>query len=192
MGRCLPPVLSPSASGGTVRELQDRIHQMQATKLDTRRRPHPSVARRPPAGRVPQAGRELLGRAVADPAHVLLAGPSAAGSWCAIVGIPEFGIEAAAARNRPRPAGAGAASRRTLAHGRAALADVLSVVAARPPKHASAAAAARLAARHQPARHDPARAGRVGRRARRRSASPRADGAASATATATSPPGRPR
>jgi hypothetical protein len=137
-----------ASSGGTVRELQDRIHQMQATKLDTRRVPtHPSLAGLLPGGFLKQ-GASYSVEGSLTLLMALVAGPSAAGAWCAIVGVPEFGIEAAASFGIdldrlalvPHPG----EHWLTVA---AALADVLSVVVARPSKHTSAAAAARLAAR---------------------------------------------
>lgn len=78
----------------------------------------------------------------------LLSAPSRDGAWCGVVGLPDFGIEAAAglgiALDRlvqvPRPGD------RWLAV-TAALVDALPVVAMRPPSPARPADAARLAAR---------------------------------------------
>ena len=78
----------------------------------------------------------------------LLAAPSAAGSWCAVVGVPEFGVEAASHFGVdldrlvlvPRPAEQWLAVT-------AAIADVMSVVVTRPPKRTTDSSVARLAAR---------------------------------------------
>lgn len=78
----------------------------------------------------------------------LLAEPSGAGAWCAAVGMPELGVEAASQ--------AGVALDRLVLVSRpgrqwlsvvAALAEVVSVVAVRPGSSVSPADAARLAAR---------------------------------------------
>ncbi|HEY0259689.1 MAG TPA: hypothetical protein VGC18_07550 [Lacisediminihabitans sp.] len=79
----------------TVERLQARIRQMQETRLDTRLIPtHPAIAGLLPGGGLKQGAVYSV-----DPSATLLmallAGPSAAGSWCGIVGVPEFGIEAA-------------------------------------------------------------------------------------------------
>src|ERR1700712_2864889 len=79
----------------SVEELQSRIRQMQATKLDTRLVPtHPAIGRLLPGGGLKQGAAYSVERSSAL-IMALLAGPSAAGSWCAVVGIPEFGVEAA-------------------------------------------------------------------------------------------------
>lgn len=81
----------------TVRELQDRIRGMQRTRLDSRELPtHPALADLVPGGAL-AAGR---GYAVAESTSLALAlaqGPSAAGSWCAVVGLPDLGVGAVAA-----------------------------------------------------------------------------------------------
>ncbi|HEX4057007.1 MAG TPA: hypothetical protein VHX87_01665, partial [Galbitalea sp.] len=78
----------------------------------------------------------------------LLAGPSAAGSWCGVVGVPEFGIEAAASFGIdldrlvlvPHPGDQWLAVT-------AAVADVMTVVVTKPPRQASDASLSRLSAR---------------------------------------------
>jgi hypothetical protein len=78
----------------------------------------------------------------------LLATPSAAGAWCGIVGVPEFGIEAAAAFGIdlerlvlvPHPGDQWLTVT-------AAVADVLEVVVAKPPRQASESSLSRLSAR---------------------------------------------
>jgi hypothetical protein len=79
-----------------VRELQARIRRMQRNKLDTRALPtNPALTDLLPGG-VLTAGSVY---SVADSTTLalsLLQAPSAAGSWCAVVGMPDLGIEAAA------------------------------------------------------------------------------------------------
>lgn len=150
----MPPTASPAVlahpreTGETVRELQARIRQMQATKLDSRSIPtHPAIARLLPGGGL-QEGSVYSVAGSGTLLMALLAGPSAAGSWCGIVGVPEFGVEAASRFGIdlerlvlvPNPGEHWLAVT-------AAVADVLSVVVARPPKRASDSSIARLAAR---------------------------------------------
>jgi hypothetical protein len=144
-GLALAVADAPSPS---VHELQARIRSMQATKLDTRAIPtHPAIAQLLPGGSLRQG-------AVYSVAHsatlimALLAGPSAAGSWCGVVGVPEFGIEAAGSFGIdlerlvlvPDPGDQWLAVT-------AAVADVMGVVVLRPPKRASDGNLSRLAAR---------------------------------------------
>ena len=140
--------VADTSADETVRELQARIQGMQATKLDARRVPtHPAVGRLLPDGALKQGVSYSVDWSMSL-LMLLLAGPSAAGSWCGVVGIPEFGIEAAASQGIvlerlalvPHPG----EHWLTVA---AALADVLSVVAVRPAKRVGDAAAARLSAR---------------------------------------------
>lgn len=78
----------------------------------------------------------------------LLAAPSAAGSWCAVVGVPEFGAEAAQRYGIeldrlvlvPRPGD-------QWLNVTAAVAEVMDVVVTRPGPRAGAAATGRLAGR---------------------------------------------
>lgn len=138
---------SPSAPA-TVDDLQARIRQMQATKLDARLIPTPSAIGR----LLPGAGLRR-GAAYSIDSSVmllmaLLAAPSAAGSWCGVIGVPEFGIEAARrfgiVLDRlvlvPHPG----ARWLTVT---AAIADVLAVVVTRPPGRPTDADASRLMAR---------------------------------------------
>jgi len=131
-----------------VLELQSRIRSMQATKLESRGLPtHPAIARLLPGGGLQQGSvYSVVGSTTLLMA--LLAGPSAAGSWCGVVGVPEFGIEAAARFGidlerlvlvpNPGDQWLGVTS---------AIADVMTVVVARPPKRASDSSVTRLAAR---------------------------------------------
>lgn len=131
----------------TVSELQARIRSMQATKLDSRRIPtHPAIAELLGGGLKQGAAYSVERSAMLIMA--LLAGPSAAGSWCAVVGVPEFGVEAASRFGIdldrlvlvPHPGDQWLAVT-------AAIADVMGVVVTRPPKRATDASVARLSAR---------------------------------------------
>lgn len=132
----------------SVRELQSRIRQMQGTKLDTRSLPtHPAIASLLPGGGLQQGAAYSVDRS-ATLLMALLAGPSAAGSWCGVVGVPEFGVEAAAGHGIdldrlvlvPHPGDQWLTVT-------SAIADVLTVVVVKPPRTASDGAVARLAAR---------------------------------------------
>ncbi len=132
----------------TVSELQSRILQMQSTKLDSRSIPtHPSIGALLPGGSLREGAAYSVDRSMTL-LMALLAGPSAAGSWCGVVGVPEFGVEAAERFGIdlarlvlvPDPGDQWLAVT-------AAIADVMGVVATRPPKRASDASVARLAAR---------------------------------------------
>jgi hypothetical protein len=131
-----------------VRELQARISSMQATKLDTKLIPtHPVIAKLLPGGGLQQGAAYSVDRS-AMLLMTLLAAPSAAGSWCAVVGVPEFGVEAASHFGIdldrlvlvPRPGDQWLAVT-------AAIADVMGVVVTRPPRRASDSSVSRLAAR---------------------------------------------
>lgn len=107
---------------------------------------HPALAGLLPGGGLrPGAAYSVTGGALL---LALLAEPSAAGAWCGVVGLPELGAEAARsagiALDRfamvPQP------GERWLSVV-AALAEVLPVVAVRPPGKVGEADAARLAAR---------------------------------------------
>jgi hypothetical protein len=131
-----------------VEELQERIRQLQAPRLDARDLPtHPALARLLPGGALQKGSTYSVDNSLTL-LMLLLAAPSAAGLWCGVVGVPEFGIEAAAgfgiALERlvlvPRPGDQWLAAT-------AALADALSVIVTRPPRQASDASGARLSAR---------------------------------------------
>jgi hypothetical protein len=141
--------LAPDAARfSTIEELQGRIRSMQATKLDSRLIPtHPAIAELLPGGGLKQGAMYSLENS-ATLLLALLSGPSAAGSWCGVVGVPEFGIEAAASFGIdldrlvlvPSPGDQWLAVT-------AAIADVLTVVVAKPPRRAGDASLARLSAR---------------------------------------------
>ena len=84
------------AQGDVVRELQARIRRMQRNKLDTRELPtNPALADLLPGGAL-AAGSTYSVVGSTTLALALLQGPSAAGAWCAVVGMPDLGVEAAA------------------------------------------------------------------------------------------------
>lgn len=137
-----------AAAPSRVAELQARIRSMQATKLDSKLIPtHPAIAGLLPGGGLQQGAAYSIDSS-AMLLMTLLAAPSAAGSWCAVVGVPEFGVEAAGHFGIdldrlvlvPRPAEQWLAVT-------AAIADVMSVVVTRPPKRATDSSVSRLAAR---------------------------------------------
>lgn len=132
----------------TVQQLQARISQMQATTLDTRIVPtHPAIAGLLPGGGLKQGAVYSVDHSVTL-LMALLAGPSAAGSWCGVIGVPEFGVEAAGRFGidlerlvlvpHPGEQWLGVA---------AAIADVLGVVVIRPPQRATDSNVSRLTAR---------------------------------------------
>ena len=90
------PEEGASGTSDVVRELQARIRGMQRTTLDTRALPtHPALAELLPGGALAAGGVYAVDNSTTL-ALGLLQGPSAAGSWCAVVGVPDLGLEAAA------------------------------------------------------------------------------------------------
>lgn len=139
---------APVARPDTVAELRSRIRSMQATKLESTLLPtHPAIAGLLPGGGLQQGAAYSVERS-AMLLMTLLAGPSAAGTWCGVVGVPEFGIEAAQHFGIdldrlvlvPHPGEQWLAVT-------AAIADIMGVVVTRPPKRANDSSVARLAAR---------------------------------------------
>lgn len=129
-------------------ELQERIRQLQTPRLDTPGLPtHPTLARLLPGGALQEGATYSIDRSLTL-LMLLLAAPSAAGLWCGVVGVPEFGIEAAAGFGIdlerlvlvPHPGDQWLAAT-------AALADAMGVIVTRPPRQASDASVARLSAR---------------------------------------------
>jgi hypothetical protein len=144
----LPSAPGVSASTDRVAELQSRITQMQSRTLNSPLIPtHRAIGKLLPGGGLQQGSVYSI-----DPSTMLLmallAPPSAAGSWCAVIGVPEFGIEAAERFGVdlerlvlvPHPGDQWLAVT-------AAIADVVDVVVTRPPSRASDSAVARLASR---------------------------------------------
>src|ERR1700761_702178 len=86
----------PSDVASTIEQLQGHIRSMQSPRLDARLIPTaPAIADLLPGGGLKQGAMYSLQNS-ATLLLALLAAPSAAGLWCGIVGVPEFGIEAAA------------------------------------------------------------------------------------------------
>ena len=132
----------------SVQELQSRIASMQVRKLDSRTLPtHPAIAGLLPGGGL-QEGSVYSVAGSGTLLMALLAAPSKAGAWCGVVGVPEFGVEAAQRFGIelerlvlvPEPGDQWLAVT-------AAIADIMGVVVMRPPKRASDGAITRLAAR---------------------------------------------
>ncbi len=131
-----------------IRLLQSRIREMQATTLPTRGiATHPMFANLLPDGMM-QAGSSYSVLGSLSLTMSMLAAPTSAGSWCAVVGVPEFGAAAAAAHgvDLSRLVVVPDAGSQWLAV-TAALVDVLAVVVVRPSRRVSDSDAARLSAR---------------------------------------------
>jgi hypothetical protein len=140
--------LASSSPPDRVQELQARIRQMQSTTLESRGIPtHPAIAELLPGGELKQGAAYSIDRS-AMLIMTLLAAPSAAGTWCAVVGVPEFGVEAAAQYGVdldrvvlvPHPGDQWLAVT-------AAVADVMGVVVTRPPARTTDSSVSRLSAR---------------------------------------------
>jgi len=148
MTSAAPHLSEPVADRAQVHELQTRIRQMQATKLESRTlQTHPALSPLLPGGAL-KAGAAYSVRGSTTLLMAMLAGPSAAGAWCGVVGMPDFGAEAAGRFGIdlerlvlvPHPGD----DWLTVT---AAVVDVLSVVAVAPPSRARDGDVARLTAR---------------------------------------------
>ncbi|RZU65199.1 hypothetical protein EV379_1522 [Microterricola gilva] len=137
-----------AGANARVLELQARIHSMQATTLDERALPTlPALASVLPGGALRQGSVYSVSGSTTL-AMAMLAAPSAGGAWCGVVGVPDFGVEAAARIGielerlvlAPSPGDQWLTVT-------AALVDVLTVVVTRPPRRVGDADAARLSAR---------------------------------------------
>lgn len=86
------------SDASTVDRLHDLIERQDAAPAATRLPVHPSLSQAFPEGLRSGSGYALQGTTsgVTSVALALLAGPSQQGSWCAVVGLPDLGIEAAA------------------------------------------------------------------------------------------------
>ena len=141
-------VLVPENAVRSVPELRARMEQLQGRRMDAAVLPaHPALAALLPGGGL-RAGSSYSLAPSPVLLSALLAPPSQHGSWCAVVGWPEFGTEAAA--------GSGVVLERTVLVPSpgprwmsvvATLAEVMPLIAVRPPGRVSDAEAARLAAR---------------------------------------------
>jgi hypothetical protein len=141
-------VAQASAELDRIRELRSRISHMQRMRLETKTiGTLDAFAPLFPDGAL-HAGAAYSVAASMSLVMGLLAGPSGAGEWCGVVGVPEFGIEAAARLGVdlerlvliPHPGDQWLGVT-------AALADALGVVVTRPAGRVSDADAARLGAR---------------------------------------------
>lgn len=133
---------------GRVLELQARIRSMQATTLDSRALPTlPALAPLLPGG-VLRQGSVYSVTGSLSMAMAMLAAPSSSGAWCGVVGVPDFGAEAAArfGIELERLVLAPSPGNQWLTV-TAALADVLAIVVVQPPRLVSDADAARFGAR---------------------------------------------
>ncbi|UCR88732.1 hypothetical protein [Mycetocola spongiae] len=132
----------------TVARLRERISSMQRSELESQPLPTSEPVARLLPGRALRAGAVYSVQDSVSLAMALMAGPSAAGAWCGVVGLPEFGLEAAAQIGInlerlvlvPRPG-------REWLEVTAALADVVTVVLASPPSRLPAGEVARLSSR---------------------------------------------
>lgn len=131
------------APAPTLDELRARVDQMQGRPAAQPVATHPAFA-----GLLQLQTGSSYGVDSASLAMALMAGPSADGAWCGVVGSAEFGLEAAAA--------AGVELRRTILvpdpgeawlEVTAALIDVLGVVVVAAPSAASGKDVSRISAR---------------------------------------------
>ncbi|MCS5719465.1 hypothetical protein N1027_15105 [Herbiconiux sp. CPCC 205763] len=139
---------SPAPAGEEIRALQSRIQQMQATKLDTRSvRTHPALEALLPGGSL-RSGAAYSVESSTALVMALMAGPSADGVWCGVVGLPDFGVEAASrfGIDLERLALVPHPGEEWLTV-TAAMADVVGVVVTRAPSRVTDSAIARLQAR---------------------------------------------
>ncbi len=139
---------SPATAGEEIARLQSRIRDMQSTRLDTRAvRTHPALAGLLPGGSLRVGAAYSVEQSTAL-VMALMAGPSADGLWCGVVGMPDFGIEAASrfGIDLERLALVPDPGEEWLA-ATAAMADVVGVVVTRVPGRVSDATVSRLQAR---------------------------------------------
>ncbi|WP_415127759.1 hypothetical protein [Microbacterium sp.] len=132
----------------TVHDLRAQVERLQGRRLDAPVLPVASaLARLLPGGGLQTGAAYTLGRSTSL-LFALLARPSREGSWCAVVGVPHLGAEAAlkAGVDLSRLVLIPDPGERWLAV-TSAVADVLPVVVVRPPARASGGEVARLAAR---------------------------------------------
>ena len=139
-----------TARADEIRRLQDRIRGMQRTRLADRTLPtSEALAELLPDGALAAGGSYVVDGSTTL-ALELLRGPSRAGSWCAVVGMPDLGLEAVAAAGLdlerlvlvPQPGDQWLSVV-------SALVDAVAVVLVQPPARARVgdAAASRLASR---------------------------------------------
>src|SRR6478735_1423623 len=134
--------------GNQVLQLRAQLERVQGLRLDAPVLPvHSALAALLPGGGLKPGAAYTLGRSMSL-LLALLARPSQDGSWCGVIGMPELGAEAAEAIgvDLARLVLVPDAGSRWLAV-TATLAEVLPVVAVRPPARAGDAEMARLGAR---------------------------------------------
>lgn len=140
----------PESAGQSRSEsgLQEKINQMQGSRLGSRRLPTiPALGRILPGGGL-MAGAAYSVENSTTLAMALLAGPSGSGAWCSVIGIPDFNVEAASNLGIdldrliliPHLDGQWLAVT-------AAMVDVVSVILTRAPSTITGSDAARLRAR---------------------------------------------
>jgi hypothetical protein len=139
--------LAPVAGGGKVPSAARVQQALDTAGVDRELPTHPAVSELL-AGASLRGGSVYSVRGSAALVMALMAGPSAEGAWCGVVGVPSFGAEAAR--------GLGVDLERLVLvpdPGRewlsvvAALVDALTVVVVRPPGEVTPGEASRLAAR---------------------------------------------
>ncbi|QDP96788.1 hypothetical protein FOE78_13515 [Microlunatus elymi] len=126
-----------------IQELRQRMHRMQGTSVS---QPLPTVPALAELLRLRTGASYAVDRPVL--AMLAMAGPSGAGAWSAVIGMPDFGLEAAAELGVelertvlvPEPGEA-------WLEVTAALADVLGVIVVRAPQQVTQHQASRLASR---------------------------------------------
>jgi len=137
-----------TAAAEDVQRLRAQMERMQGRKLDAPVLPtHPALAGLLPGRGLRPGAAYSLGSS-SSLLFALLAQPSQTGSWCGVVGMPGFGAEAAEAAGVdlsrvvliPDPGARWLAVTATIA-------DVLPVVAVRPPERAKDSDIAKLAGR---------------------------------------------
>src|SRR5690554_5466584 len=141
------PTLATATPNPLPEELQARIRSMQATRLDERSLPTlPALQSLLPGGLRQGTAYSVTGSTTL--AMTMLVAPSAQGAWCGVLGMPDFGTEAASSLGIdlerlvlvPSPG----SQWLTVA---AAMTDVLGLVIARPPARITPAEISRLGAR---------------------------------------------
>jgi hypothetical protein len=133
---------------GELERLRAQVERMQGRRLDAPPLPtHPALARLLPGGGLRPGAAYSIAPSSAL-LFTLLSAPTQAGSWCAAVGMPELGVEAGERLGVdldrlvliPDPGARWLAVTATIA-------DVLPVVALRPPGRVTDGQVSRLAAR---------------------------------------------
>lgn len=131
-----------------IRDLRSKIEQLEKAELGSRALPtYPGLGRLLPTGGL-QRGSSYTVKDSTTLAMAMLAGPSASGAWCAVLGLPEFGVEAATQLGIdlerlvlvPHPG-------EQWLNVAAALVDVVGVLLLRAPGPIAASQSARLSAR---------------------------------------------